>query len=203
MSEFTREYYENGKRLGLSCYENYRWLPELTIPMAEALVAQLGIEEKDFILDYGCAKGYLVKALRGMGYNAWGLDISEYAISQADPETKPYLYLGPNFTGTFAWIICKDVLEHIEEKELHETLVRLRYNCLNLFVVVPLGHGNAYTIPEMEKDVTHRIRQPLWWWGAELEKAGFKSIRSAFSMPGIKEAWTRKFPFGNGFLVCR
>ena len=43
------------------------------------------------VLDVGCAKGYLVRALRERGVDARGIDISEYAIECADQETRPYL----------------------------------------------------------------------------------------------------------------
>ena len=33
-------------------------------------------------LDVGCAYGYLVEALRDLGVDAYGVDVSEYAISQ-------------------------------------------------------------------------------------------------------------------------
>jgi len=43
------------------------------------------------VLDVGCAKGYLVKALRDAGLEAYGVDVSEYAVSAADPSIRPYL----------------------------------------------------------------------------------------------------------------
>jgi cyclopropane fatty-acyl-phospholipid synthase-like methyltransferase len=202
MSQFTKDYYENGKASHLSCYENYRWLPNLTIPMAESLVAACAIKRNDTILDFGCAKGYLVKALRGLGYSAYGIDISEYALSHADEETKPFLVSGADgLDMRFDWIICKDVLEHIEECELSRYLKLFRRLAPNLLTIVPLGNNGTYTIPDMEMDVTHRIRRPLWWWSSQLDEAGFKAISSSFSMKGVKENWTAKYPFGNGFLI--
>src|SRR6266699_3931927 len=38
------------------------------------------------VLDAGCAIGFLVEARRERGVEAWGIDISEYAIEQV-PET--------------------------------------------------------------------------------------------------------------------
>jgi len=42
------------------------------------------------VLDVGCAMGYLVEALREFGVTAYGIDISEYAISQVAEDVKPY-----------------------------------------------------------------------------------------------------------------
>lgn len=203
---FDSNYFERGAELGLSCYTNYRWLPSLTIPMCEALERELGFHKDDAILDFGCAKGYVVKALRHLGYNAWGADISEYAISSADEETRPFLILSESGRGLPTnnnWILAKDVLEHLTEDEALQALCEMRKATTSLFIAVPLGNGHTYTIPEMEKDVTHKIRQPLWWWSGLVEDAGFKIKSATFSLPGIKENWTRAHKFGNGFIIAQ
>lgn len=43
------------------------------------------------VFDIGCAKGFLVKALRSLGVEAYGIDVSDYAIELADPGVRPYL----------------------------------------------------------------------------------------------------------------
>lgn len=204
--QFDADYYERGIESGKSLYTDYRWLPDLTLPMTQALIENLGIHPTDTILDFGCAKGYVVKAFRQLGYRAFGMDMSEYAIANADPEIAAFVTCNgfPHECPLEVdWVIAKDVLEHIEEAECLEVLKELRAVTKNIFIAVPLGNGVRYIIPEMEKDVTHRIRQPLWWWTGLVEEAGFKIVSSAFTMPGIKENWTRKTPFGNGFIVAR
>ena len=44
------------------------------------------------VLDVGCAYGELVKALRDLGVEAYGIDGSEYAISKADDSIKNMLF---------------------------------------------------------------------------------------------------------------
>lgn len=46
------------------------------------------------VLDIGCAKGFIVKDLRDMGADAYGLDVSSYAIGQCEAEVAPYLTIG-------------------------------------------------------------------------------------------------------------
>lgn len=203
MHKFTEDYYERGRESGLSCYQSYRWLPDLTVPMCERLVEHLGIQKNECILDFGCAKGFVVRAFRELGYRCHGVDISEYAIEQADKWTRPYLYIaseGKHLKLDADWTICKDVLEHISEEDLPATLAHIRAHTKKLFIAVPLGNNGQYTIPEMELDVTHQIRRPLWWWSTKCEEAGFRIIQSGFEMRGIKENWTRKSKFGNGFI---
>ena len=205
MSNFTRDYYEDGRAKGLSCYENYRWMPEMTIPMCEAITKTIHLSKDETILDFGCAKGYVVRALRELGFKAHGVDISEYAINCSDPETKPFLTLLPEQGDfelqPFDWILCKDVLEHLAEEQCHELLRKFKKTGARLFVIVPLGDGKSYTIPEMELDVTHKVRRSLRWWAESIGEAGFAVSALHFSVPGIKENWTKAHPFGHGFIV--
>jgi cyclopropane fatty-acyl-phospholipid synthase-like methyltransferase len=206
---YDANYFEHGKALGLSCYENYRWLPDLTIPLAQSLIAELGILKTDTILDFGCAKGYLVKAFRSLGYNASGCDVSEYALSCADAETRPHLHLlKPDAplppSGQFAWdwVLAKDVLEHLDKQQIEFRLADFFASSLNVFAAVPLGDGSRFLIPEMEQDVTHVTRERLSWWQGEFFKAGFSHVAATHKMHGVKTNWTDPHPTGNGFLVA-
>src|SRR6187551_3121714 len=42
------------------------------------------------VLDVGCAKGFLVENLRDYGVDAFGVDNSEYAISEVREDIKPF-----------------------------------------------------------------------------------------------------------------
>lgn len=46
------------------------------------------------VLVLGCAYGYLVKYLVSLGVDAYGLDISSFAISQAPPEIASQVFVG-------------------------------------------------------------------------------------------------------------
>ena len=46
----------------------------------------LPIAEGERILDFGCAKGFLVKAMRILDVAAQGVDVSKYAIDRVDGE---------------------------------------------------------------------------------------------------------------------
>ena len=160
---FDREYFEQGPMTGKSLYTNYQWLPELTIPLCHHLAIECPFAIDDTILDFGCAKGYIVYGLRLLGYKAWGVDISEYAISQAPKEVngyvkliQPYEILKPK---KYNWIICKDILEHIPYERIDEQLQILYDATDDIIVMVPLGDGTKYHIDAYEKDVTHHITQ--------------------------------------------
>lgn len=56
---------------------------------AATFVNQYGFTGK--LLDIGCAKGFHVKDLRDLGVDAWGVDVSSYAIGEAEAAVAPYL----------------------------------------------------------------------------------------------------------------
>lgn len=206
-ADYDRDYFENGVVTGKSGYDNYRWLPELTIKLAYNIIKYLGIKDEHAVLDYGCAKGYLVKAMRILDIDAYGADISGYAISMADSDVRQYCRLidsadGLPFDKKFDWLITKDVLEHMAEDVLDAFLKTSRSSSVNSFHVVPLGDGDGhYVVPSYDLDITHTIAQPADWWINKFEHAGWKLKSFLYRVPGVKENWTSQYEKGNGFFV--
>lgn len=198
-SLYDEEYYECGIESGKSCYTNYRWIPELTIPLAYHLVSTLSIKKKETILDFGCAKGYLVYALRLLNFNAYGYDISQYAISSAPEEIKRFLY-SSNICTHYDWILSKDVFEHLPYEIIGRELQNLKKYCRNMFCIVPLGQNGKYIIPAYELDTTHVIRESSEWWAQLFEQSGFIVKNSGYRVEHIKENWA-KWEKGNGYFI--
>jgi len=203
MNKYDEDYYENGVQLGISGYANYRWMPKLTIPMAKTIIEYLAIDKGDRVLDFGCAKGYLVKAFSELGYQCEGTDISTYALSKAPEEVRSKLfeYSGVNLLGKFYdAVIAKDVFEHIEPNSLSGILHTLQKASKSLFVVVPLGDGEKYIVPEYESDITHVIRENKDWWIKFFQSSGYKVHYYSYLMDGLKDNWSH-YPEGNGFFI--
>ena len=202
-NQFDEDYFLRGKETGKSLYENYRWLPDMTIPMVSAIISHLGIQPYDTILDFGCARGYLVRAFRELGYPAWGYDISQWALENADDKIKEHLLRKESslISNIFDWVIAKDVLEHVGPEEFEEVVDTLKIANKGVFVVVPLAHGKEYDIPEYELDITHVHRRPLSWWVSHFLEEGW-SVEARYRIPGIKDNYS-KYPTGNGFITAR
>lgn len=205
MTEFDRDYFEAGPQTGKSLYQNYQWLPELTFPLAHHIANYLNLTPDDRILDFGCAKGYLVHALRKFGYDAYGIDISEYAIQNCHPEVKDFLAQGSLnsiFSDDFDFVVTKDVLEHIPYRDINRTLTMIAdHTLIGCLAIVPLGDGEKYFVDAYEKDVTHHIREDLGWWEEELIKAGFPYVSSTYDLGPFKSNWN-VHPKANGFLYA-
>lgn len=199
---FDEKYFEDGVRNRVSAYENYRWMPERTIREASSIINAIKF---DTVLDYGCAKGFMVYAMRLLGKDAYGVDISEYAIENCHPKVKDYLSViqtPEEIKGGWDLIIAKDVLEHISKENLPNTLSAFRSRCKNIFIAVPLGDSKRYRIREYEMDISHIIREPEEWWLTTIVQAGFKIKYFDYQFGHLKENWTTNHPHGNAFIVA-
>ena len=89
---FGREYFDGTREQGYGGYRyDGRW-----IPIAEDIVKHFKLKPGDRVLDVGCGKGFLVKDLMKVcpGLEAFGLDISEYAVMNCEPEVTGRLHVG-------------------------------------------------------------------------------------------------------------
>ena len=201
--QYNEDYFMRGQETGKSLYTSYSWKPNLTIPMVCAMVRHLGIEPTDSVLDFGCARGYTVRAFREMDYTAYGYDISEWALANADEKVYHYLTRKEDIAFNelaYDWVIAKDVLEHVVELA-YTVDILMQVARKGIFVVVPLAHGKKYDVPEYELDVTHIHRQPLQWWVGYFHRAGW-SVEGRYRVVGVKDNYA-SHPTGNGFIVCR
>ena len=111
---FFNEFYE--KNGGGNYMERDRWYPHFD-KIAENIIANFSPKT---VLDAGCACGYLVEALRKRGVEAYGIDVSTYAIDNVDPEIKTYCRvhnisdrLPADLPQRYDLIITIEVLEHL------------------------------------------------------------------------------------------
>jgi len=201
---FDKSYYESGPQSEKSLYQNYRWMPELTIPLAHHIIQSMGIMHDQTVMDFGCAKGYLVNAMRLLGIEAYGVDVSEYAISQALKETNGYVKSIEPFSDNFQYcdhLIAKDILEHIEYEHIDKQMEILRSKCETIFAVIPLGNGKKYLIPAYELDKSHHIRESKEWWHDKFKKAGFFNINVTTELGPFKANWAEVNSKGNLLVI--
>lgn len=204
---FGEDYYMNGIKTGISNYDNYRWLPELTLPMAKSFMEIFGVEKGDKVLDFGCSKGYFVKALREHGVKAFGVDISEWAIKNCDTDVVGYVYNKlEDCPPSFDYVFSKDVLEHIPMSELIKTIPRLLSTCMDAAIfIVPLAksEGGKYIYPNDELDKTHIHRKTLQGWVDLIEPfAQDFTIFVSHKIPILKKA-SEEFIGSTGIIYCK
>lgn len=105
-------------------------------------------------LDYGCGKQMLREALGPFGYEVTGYDP---AIPGLDKPAEPHLF-----------VVCTDVLEHIEPECLDAVLEDIhRVTRKGCFMVIATRPA---TRPMVDGSNPHRIVQSSDWWMTKLRE---------------------------------
>jgi len=138
-------------------------------------IAQSLLGESIKWLDVGCAYGYLIEEAEQLGIEAFGLDISEYALRQHTPARGRLVHSDavvlPFVDESLDIVSAFDLLEHLDRpiaalKELRRVL---RPNGL-LFLSSP----DPYSFPGEEP--THVHERPPSYWVERLKESGFDPI---------------------------
>lgn len=147
--KFGREYFDGDRTQGYGGYRyDGRW-----IPVAKRFVEHWGLKPGDRVLDVGCAKGFLVKDLMAVcpGLDVVGLDVSQYAIDNCEPEVRGRLIRGdarelPFKDGEFKAAICINTVHNFVEDECKKAIKELmRVSTHHSYVQV-----DAYYTPEQK-----------------------------------------------------
>lgn len=118
------------------------------------------------VLDYGCGKGTLKKALANEDIDCV---VTEYdpAIPGKDHDPEPA-----------ELVVCTDVLEHIEEDKLDNVLHHLRSKAMRFIAIVVSNRPALKSLPDGRN--AHTIIRDGRWWEERLSKY-MKIERSAYS----------------------
>ena len=182
-------------------------MPEATVPLAAAIKKLLGIKDGESVFEVGAARGYTIKALRMLGVEARGYDISEWAVENCDPEVKDYIstsYVPDPMSVDY--VLAKDVFEHVDPEQLKPMLLNLvQMMRTAMLIIVPLTDedGGKYLCPKDEIDTTHINRWTLPTWLIFLENIDRRLVVSGgYYVPGIKQANTA-WEKSCGFITIR
>jgi hypothetical protein len=200
-SYFDEDYFEHGRETGKSYYENYHWIPNRSFREARSFITELKLTKKDFILDFGTAKGFLVRAFRELGYYCDGCDISEYALSFAPAGCWNCSELSKFQNYSYTQVVSKDVFEHLNKELLLETLIALKNIANNITCIVPLGDNGQYRIPEYHLDPSHLIAENEEWWRSTFMGVGWEVKKELDHIDGIKDNWYSSNPIGNRVFI--
>lgn len=125
-SQFGFEYFDGSREFGYGGYVyDGRWKT-----IAKEICEHYGIKSGDKVLDVGCAKGFLVKDLRDLNIDCYGVDISNYAIANCHPDVKNYVRVGDsrelNFRdGEFDLVLSINTLHNLKRNDIIKSLSEL------------------------------------------------------------------------------
>ena len=162
---FGEFYYKHD--LGIPYERNDHWLnffDRIALKIIDTLHPQK-------VLDAGCAWGFLVEALRNRGVEAYGIDISAYAIGNTAESNKPYCKVGSiseSFDQTYDLIVSIEVLEHMRPEEAKKAIENFcTHSERILFSSTPFDY----------KEITHiNVRTPEDWVRGFAQNGFFRDL---------------------------
>jgi glycosyltransferase involved in cell wall biosynthesis/SAM-dependent methyltransferase len=164
---YDKDYYEKHYNPPYKRSET-RWL-DFFNHIADELVRSL---KPRTVLDVGCAIGFLAEAFWRRGVRAYGIDVSEYAISQVPEDLKGFCAvksvlepLPENFPRIYDLITCIEVLEHMSPDEGQVAVKNMasKTRCI-LFSSTP--HDDR-------GEPTHVNVRPVIYWLQSFAEVGF------------------------------
>lgn len=176
---YDKSYYES------SNYASYLERSERYFQLASELHHEFlpkiglgGLQDKP-VLDYGCAVGFMVKALKKLGYkDVQGYDVSNWAIEYG----KNNLDLTSGELSTskkilkkkYELVLALDVLEHVNEEELETILSNISSSFIIVRIPVCKVDGGSYYLEVSERDKTHTIRWTKNRWIDKFSSKGYE-----------------------------
>ena len=132
--------------------------------VAQRIVADI---QPKTVLDAGCAYGILVERLRDRGIEAYGVDISDYAIEHVSPAVRPFCRVGSildPLPQRYDLIVSIEVVEHIPAVDVVHVIENLCGYSDDILIS---------TTPYDYKEPTHFNVQPPDYWARQFARCAF------------------------------
>ena len=128
--KFEQKYFDGPRKYGYGgYYYDGRW-----IAVAKNIIKHFKLKKGSKILDVGCGKGFLVKDLLNLGMDAYGVDISNYALKNCEKEVIGRIHLGnakslafPDLS--FDAVISINCIYNLNKKDCIESIKEIERLC--------------------------------------------------------------------------
>lgn len=124
--QFGEEFFDGDRKRG---YGGFYYHPRFWQPVIPDLVAHFGLTGESSVLDVGCAKGFMLHDMQTLipGIDIAGIDISSYAIENAQESVRPFLKVGnavelPFEDNSFDVVISVNTVHNLERDDVAKSL---------------------------------------------------------------------------------
>lgn len=200
-SQFYNEEYYKTSCGEISYLETDKWLPFYE-KVADKIIETLNPKT---VLDVGCALGYLVAALRDRGVEAYGIDVSDFAISRVREDIKPYCRvcsalddLPADFPRKYDLVVTIEVAEHLYEEDGKKFIENIcKYSDQIIFSSTPddLTEKTHFNVQQAEywakRFAENGFIRTIMYDASYISKHAVKFERFAECIPNIVENYER------------
>jgi SAM-dependent methyltransferase len=181
---FDEAYFQDGTQRG-TAYVNYRESARSSKTFQELAAAIQEVFQPRRVLDVGCATGAVVRHLNEIGCEAHGVDVSEWAVQNAE---HPNVRLAsadalPYPDGYFDLVISCHSMEHLPDAVFHRSLQEIvRVGSAFQFHMLPMigtppYDGEPETVRrELRKDPTHQQLHAKDYWVNQFKRLGCAEV---------------------------
>jgi 2-polyprenyl-3-methyl-5-hydroxy-6-metoxy-1,4-benzoquinol methylase len=178
---YDRAYFEDGTKSNWP--DGYGWQSFAGLFGETAAFLASTFADATSFLDVGCAKGFLVRALREMGKECWGVDHSPWALEQAEPAAAAYLFRARAeaipFERRFDVVLAFDLLPHLTEEQASQFLSAAReWTDVALVAVIPSFETDEderrHLQADDDADLSHILMRSRRWWHETFLRAGWR-----------------------------
>jgi 2-polyprenyl-3-methyl-5-hydroxy-6-metoxy-1,4-benzoquinol methylase len=174
-------YFEDGTKS--NWHDGYHWKGFGGLFTETARFLTTTFRQAESYLDVGCAKGFLVRALREAGKECWGIDHSAWALERAEPTVRPFLTRATAedlpAEHPVDLVLAFDLLSHLTEDQAESFLRRAR-GIARMGVVAVIRSFDSDAAAQLaadqdaDADLSHILVRTHTWWHDLFLKAGWR-----------------------------
>lgn len=176
--EFGKDFFDGDRRLG---YGGYRYSSRFWQPCIGTIQDWFGIHNESTILDVGCAKGFMLFDFTQIipGIRVRGVDVSEYAISEAMPAVKDRLTVAnakalPFANKAFDYVFSINTIHNLNARDCFRAVQEIeRVNRWGSFIVVDAYETEQEKERMFKWNKTARTILHVDEWKAFFKQAGY------------------------------
>jgi glycosyltransferase involved in cell wall biosynthesis/2-polyprenyl-3-methyl-5-hydroxy-6-metoxy-1,4-benzoquinol methylase len=176
---YDEDYFENGAKSNWD--QGYQWPLFSSLFQETATFLTATYPEANSYLDIGCAKGFLVRALRDQGRECWGFDHSQWAIDRAGEPVRQFLRQvsvdDVSYDRQFDVLLAFAIFESLTEAQVRSFLARARsWTRQAIFAVIATFESaeEERTHRKDDRDLSRVTLRPRNWWHQAFLSAGWR-----------------------------
>jgi ADP-heptose:LPS heptosyltransferase/glycosyltransferase involved in cell wall biosynthesis len=170
---YDEDYFQNGLKSNWSHSYDWSWCGDVFVRAADMLKATFP-DARTFV-DAGCAKGFLVRALRELGLDARGFDHSQWAIQRTENCVREYVScqsVDDAASDAFSVdvVVAMSLLESLTEEQIRQFLPRARRWARRAIFATIAAPGQG-----ADRDLSHINMHDRSWWDDRFADAGWRA----------------------------